>query len=482
VNGTGEDEQRRLLLAAVRRSDLPLEQLWLRYFGLGGVADLVELEDYLGGLLPLPPSQRDVLAHAVNERLDELAWRPRAPYSRALPEVRPQHGPLAALAELLEGVHRAAPERLPALVAQAGLALDVGAVLYLIDDEQGALVPLGDDARAQPLGVDSTLPGRAFRDVRVIAADSESGPRLWLPVLDCEERLGVLEVRVGEPERLADRSLREQLGWVAALVGHLVTATSRFGDALDSARRRQPRTPAAELVWSLLPPLTASAGGLVLAGQVEPAHSVGGDGFDYALSERIVQLGIFDGMGHCLDAGLRTAAALSAYRSARRDGQGLYGQARAVDETLQAHVRGEGFVTGVLAEIDPVTGRLRYLSAGHPEPLLMRAGRVVKTLAGGRRLPFGRGGAELTIAEEALQPGDWLVLHTDGVTQARDPQGTTFGRERLVDLLEREAAAAHPPPETVRRVTRAVLEHQRGVLQDDATVLLARWDAAVDGR
>ena len=476
MNGSGEEEQRRLLLAAVRRSDLPLEQLWLRYFGLGGQADLIDVEGYLDGLFPLAPAQRDVLAHAVNERLDELAWRPRAPYSRALPEVRPQHGPLAALAELLEGVHHASPERLPALVARAGLALDVEAVLYLVDHEQQALVPLGDEGASQPLGIDTTLPGRAFRDVRVIAADSEGGPRLWLPVIDCEERLGVLEARVGESERLNDRSLREQLSWVAALIGHLVTATSRFGDALDFARRRRPRTPAAELVWSLLPPLTASAGGLVLAGMVEPAHSVGGDAFDYAVSDRMVQLCILDGMGRCLDAGLLTAAALSAYRSARRDGQGLYGQARAVDETLQEQVHGEAFVTGVLAEVDLATGRLRYLSAGHPEPLLMRAGRVVKTLTGGRRLPFGLGGAELTIAEEALQPGDWLVLHTDGVTEARDPNGTTFGRDRLVDLLEREAAAAHPPPETVRRVTRAVMEHQRGVLQDDASVLLARWD------
>jgi serine phosphatase RsbU (regulator of sigma subunit) len=68
------------------------------------------------------------------------------------------------------------------------------------------------------------------------------------------------------------------------------------------------------------------------------------------------------------------------------------------------------------------------------------------------------------------------------VLEARDPQGTAFGRDRLVDLLEREAAAAHPPPETVRRVTRAVREHQHGALQDDATLLLARWDVGTDVR
>jgi len=481
VNGNGveEAEQRRLLLAAVRRTDLPLEQLWLRYFGLGGAADLVEVEGYLGGLMPLPPGQRDILAQAVNERLDELTWRPRVPYSRPLPEVYPQQGPLAALVDLLDGARGAAPERLPTLVAHAGLALGVDATLYLVDYEQAVLAPVrsSDGPAGAPLGVDSTLPGRAFRDVRVIPTDAEGEPRLWVPVLDGEERLGVLDARVHDPDRLDDRSLQEQLRWVAALIGHLVTTTTRFGDGLDLVRRHHPRAPAAELVWSLLPPLTAATGGFSLAGLVEPPYAVGSDAFDYALSERTVRLAIFDGMGHALAAGLLTAAAVSAYRSARRDGQGLFGQARVLDDTLEGQFAGKAFVTGVLAEVDLCTGRLRYLSAGHPEPLLMRGGRVVKTLTEGRRSPFGVGDAELTVAEEQLQPGYWLVLHTDGLTEARDTSGRAFGRERLIDLLEREAAAVHPPPETVRRVARAVLEHQHGVLQDDATVLLARWDA-----
>jgi hypothetical protein len=55
--------------------------------------------------------------------------------------------------------------------------------------------------------------------------------------------------------------------------------------------------------------------------------------------------------------------------------------------------------------------------------------------------------------------------------------GYFFGEERLVDFLRREAASERPPPETVRRLVHAVVRRQRGVLQDDATVLLARWDA-----
>jgi serine phosphatase RsbU (regulator of sigma subunit) len=59
----------------------------------------------------------------------------------------------------------------------------------------------------------------------------------------------------------------------------------------------------------------------------------------------------------------------------------------------------------------------------------------------------------------------------------RHETGNFFGKERLVDFLRREAASERPPPETVRRLVQAVMRHQRGVLQDDATVLLARWDA-----
>ena len=69
---TEENEQRRALDVGYRRAELTLEQLWLRYFALGGVAGLVEVEAYLHGMLALPPVQRDILAHAVNERLDEL--------------------------------------------------------------------------------------------------------------------------------------------------------------------------------------------------------------------------------------------------------------------------------------------------------------------------------------------------------------------------------------------------------------------------
>ncbi|MFC9770555.1 MULTISPECIES: hypothetical protein [unclassified Pseudarthrobacter] len=75
-----EPEQRRRLRAAMKAADIPLPELWLKYFSLSGDAGEYEVEAYLQGLLSLPAIQRDLLALAANELIDDLP-RPRAPYS-----------------------------------------------------------------------------------------------------------------------------------------------------------------------------------------------------------------------------------------------------------------------------------------------------------------------------------------------------------------------------------------------------------------
>ena len=99
---------------------------------------------------------------------------------------------------------------------------------------------------------------------------------------------------------------------------------------------------------------------------------------------------------------------------------------------------------------------------------------MVKTLEGGRGLPFGLDGTP-AIAEERLEPGDRLLLFTDGVTDARSSDGEFFGARRLADLVAREDAAGHPAPETMRRLMHAILAHQAGDLRDDATTMLIEW-------
>lgn len=385
---------------------------------------------------------------------------------------------LAALIAVLEGMHLAEPDRIALVTATAGEMLGVRLSIYLVDYDQEALhvVPGPHAGPRTGMGVDSSAAGRAYRHLEIVTATGDGEARLWVPIVDGVERLGAMEVLVDDRADLDDPVLADNLTWVAALVGHLVTITTDYGDALDAIRRTRPRTPAAELVWQLLPPMTAGTDKVVVTGAVAPSDTVGGDAFDYALSETTAHLAIFDAAGHSLGSGLVAAMAMSAYRSVRRNGGTLFDQAMAIEAVVGEDGLEQGrMITAVLAELDLDSGRLRYIGAGHPYPLIVRRGKVVKALKEGRRTVFGMPAHSITVGEEDLEPGDWLVLYTDGVTEARDHEGTFFGLDRFEDFLEREAHAGHPPPELVRRLMRNVLDHQRQVLQDDATLLVARW-------
>jgi serine phosphatase RsbU (regulator of sigma subunit) len=76
---------------------------------------------------------------------------------------------------------------------------------------------------------------------------------------------------------------------------------------------------------------------------------------------------------------------------------------------------------------------------------------------------------------ERLERGDRLLLYTDGVVEARNADGVFFGPERLAELVIRQDAARRPAAETLRRLNHAILAHQDGTLQDDATTVLVEW-------
>ena len=80
------------------------------------------------------------------------------------------------------------------------------------------------------------------------------------------------------------------------------------------------------------------------------------------------------------------------------------------------------------------------------------------------------------IVEMTLQPGDGVLIYTDGVTDSRMPDGSPFGEDRLRDLLAREHGAGASPQEVVRRLLRTAIEHSATTLRDDATLVYLRWD------
>jgi hypothetical protein len=397
----------------------------------------------------------------------------------------------AALYGMLRDAHLVAGHELPRLARRyiSGFG-GVDVACYLADLQQGVLVPFVDsdgadtDRIVEPLPVDSTLAGRAFQHVQVLVqqrAERGGGTTVWVPLLDGTERVGVVGIAV-DPigEGGLDEALGLRLRRFASLLAELIMTKTQYGDSIVRTRRRSEMGLAAELQWSLLPPLTFACREVTVAATLEPAYEVAGDTVDYAVDAGTARVAVFDGMGHGLRSAQLAVMAVGAYRHGRRAGRSLLEICHHIDRTLIESFAGASFTTAVLAELDTSNGLLNWLNAGHPEPLLIRNGRLVRSLHTQPRPPLGMNLAGIDLPEpvigtEHLEPGDCVLFYTDGVIEARSPDGEFFGESRLVDLVVRNLAAGLPAPETMRRVIRALLAHQQGRLTDDATLLLLQW-------
>jgi serine phosphatase RsbU (regulator of sigma subunit) len=381
---------------------------------------------------------------------------------------------MEAVRRLLALRHRGRPEDLPPVLTEVAPLLDaVDLVVLLIDYGQLSLFPLRrEPAEVQP--VEGTLAGRAFATGRVVTGTAEDGVQVWLPLLHGAERLGVLLVKAKtEP----DEQLTDDLETIAALVAELIASRKGYGDAVEHTRRRLPMQVAAEIIWNQLPPLTFAVDGTMVTAVLEPCYDVGGDAFDYAANGDILHVALFDTVGHGISASALTTLTLNTYRNARRSGLTLADTYRSIDKWIRAQYPG-AFVTAVMAEFDTRTGLYRRICAGHPAELWVRGGRAQPSPPSPTALPLGLGhmvdrGPGVT--ELQLEPGDVIMMYTDGITEARDADGELFGIDRLTDLVIEDLAAGAPGAETMRRLIHTIVSYEDGDLRDDATAAMLRW-------
>lgn len=388
------------------------------------------------------------------------------------------------LSGLLAVSHLMPLEHLPAEVAshaaRAGLH---DARIYLCDLQQTELRLLtgaGPDAESLPgddpavMGVEGSLPGRAFQHGRTlyVPATGEHPQHHWVPILDGAERLGVLRVSA---ENNDERAL-EDMALLAALVALLLMSKRASSDSYARLVRRREMNVAAEMQWHLMPPRAYADERVVICAAMEPAYEVGGDAFDYAIAGSVVHLAVFDAMGHDTAAGLAANLAVAACRNNRRQGVGLVGASEAIEQVLYEQFHRDLYVTGILADLDTHTGVLSFVNRGHPLPIVIRSGRWGTEPACRPAPPMGTAlGVRPTLCREQLEPGDRVVLYTDGITEAHRPGAPQFGVNRFIDFLVRHHADALPVPETLRRLIQSILAYNDGRLRDDATVVLLEW-------
>lgn len=377
----------------------------------------------------------------------------------------------AAVAELLLHTRDIPPNQLTRIVEAARDVLGADAARVMVADYGLlSLQALGDDGPVgEPQLIEGTLAGRSLAHGEIIAAGTNP-TIVYVPLTEGSERFGVLELSHSS----WDDDAAALAAPVAQLLVLLLIGKRRYTDTILRSRRSEPLSIAAEIQWGLLPPLACTRDGVALSGILEPAYSIGGDSFDYALDAAGVQFAIIDAVGHGMPAVLLSVAAINALRNARREGRSISDGYVAAGSVLETQFGNSVFVTGQIGTLDVSTGQLTWLNAGHPLPLLVRDGHV-RELACRPSWPMGLGGTVDEVAVEDLQPGDTILFYTDGAIESHPSRGEPFGLPRLIDHLAVAAQEGVAPAETVRRLSTSIVKYNGDGLSDDATLLLLEY-------
>ena len=230
-----------------------------------------------------------------------------------------------------------------------------------------------------PVGIGPEVPPEAFGALADAVARALPGCGS-APLVLADRALGVV-VRPDGASPGLDGSAAE-----GALALEMI---SGYTDVVHAARRHKHPQPAAEMQQNLLPPRIARLSGADIVGGVLPGYDVGGDFFDYADNHDGLWLAVADAVGKDNEAAALAAVTIGALRASRRSGRGLEGAVGAMRDA----VRGLGhtrlvFVTAVVALWNPATHRLRWITAGHPRPIVARSGGELETLSAGVMRPL----------------------------------------------------------------------------------------------
>jgi sigma-B regulation protein RsbU (phosphoserine phosphatase) len=298
-----------------------------------------------------------------------------------------------------------------------------------------------------------------IRGKSVLTSDAQHDPRFATGTVVLQGVRSVLAVPLGVAEKVfgiiyADSPIAEgrftedhlKVLTTLASVAAIRVENARLVEArLERERFERELALASEIQQRFQPTAPPQVPGYELQGISFPCYEIGGDYYDFIEREDgrlVIALGDVSGKGTAAALLMSSLHAAIHAQSASHDS--LVATISAVNRYLADNIPSNRFVTLFYAELDPQSGALSFLNAGHNPPLIIHSAGTVEQLASGG-LPLGiKRDAEYREGRTQLQHGDVLVIYSDGVTEAVSPTGEEFGATRLYEVVSRniEGSAA----------------------------------------
>jgi sigma-B regulation protein RsbU (phosphoserine phosphatase) len=298
-----------------------------------------------------------------------------------------------------------------------------------------------------------------IRGKSVLTSDAQHDPRFASGTVVLQGVRSVLAVPLGVSDKVfgiiyADSPIAEgrftedhlKVLTTLASVAAIRVENARLVEArLERERFERELALASEIQQRFQPTAPPHVSGYELQGISFPCYEIGGDYYDFIERDDgrlVIALGDVSGKGTA--AALLMSSLHAAIHAQSASHNSLVATISAVNRYLADNIPANRFVTLFYAELDPQSGTLSFLNAGHNPPLIVHSAGTVEQLASGG-LPLGiKPDAEYREGRTQLQKGDVLCIYSDGVTEAVSPTGEEFGATRLYEVVSRniEASAA----------------------------------------
>ena len=306
------------------------------------------------------------------------------------------------------------------------------------------------------------------KDPYYVVSESSTLSEVDIPLISRGKLVGIFNAQTASLDAFSP----EQLDLLRALADTIAIAIENARlfrqERLEKEKALRDQAEARQIQRALLPETNPAISGYAVDGLCLQLNAVGGDWYDYLrISDNLWGIALGDVCGKGMAAALLMSATRSLFRTAAEGSQSPSEVLTRLNKSLMKELPTGRFVTLVYLILDAETATAKIANAGHPYPLHMSESRIIE-LRTKEGFPLGLMDSAYSEIELRLQPGDRVLLYTDGILEATNRNGEEFGIARLGESLRKPTASAQSVLADVQQFA------QGATLADDVTAVALR--------